>query len=538
LGEIRLPQVVDWSFVPDGNLSWSWDLNRHKYLLTLGTAYHYTRNAKYSDKIVELWNSWMRSNPPGRGLNWRSPFEVAARLRNWVWAYFLLATTPDCDQEFVWRTWQGLQEHARFLARHLEYHWPNNHLLLESLSLCEFAVVFREFGGERYLAKAEAILEAQVEEQVLWDGVHSELCPMYHEIVASELNTFVRLCERVGFPLNWKMRERIDSMRRFSAAMRREDGSFPLLGESAFSDTCLRFDEFAGDLVHWVGTGTSERNSSSALDLQLFPEGGYGILRGGTVRGHVVFDFGSWSRCASGNHGHSDALSFEYHAEGVPWIVDSGFFHPWQGDELAWGSYFRGTAAHNTLVVAGQEQFEFSAGGDIGRKSKTRLVSYRSSDDEVSVCGELEPYWSDGQVTHRREVALPRSGEFIIRDSVLVSGCSNSPKHRLQWLFHFVPDLRVEIPEPGMFTARSKSKELTCDVLCDALNLRLRLIRGQESPRQGWVARSSATVVPAWVVAVEAESSISCEVTFLFRIGALHTESADEELAATVGVEG
>jgi uncharacterized heparinase superfamily protein len=539
LAEFHFPQDIEWDFVPDGNLSWSWDLNRHLFFLTLGAAYHYTQDAAYLEKLVALWDDWMRRNPVGKGLNWRSPFEVAARLRNWIWAYFLVAAAPGASSPFLGSAWNGLREHATFLSDHLEYHWPNNHLLLEALSLCEFAVVFRDFGGERYLPRASTIVAEQVERQVLADGVHGELCPMYHEIVASELNVFASLCRKLRFPLRTKVTERIAAMERFSSAMRRGDGSFPLLGDSSPADTCLRFGfaEPREHLAFWVrpDSGCLDMPLRKPLSLDIFAAAGYAILRGHESRAHLVFDFGPWSRCKTTNHGHSDALSFALHARGQAWIVDSGFFHPWSVGSIAnleWNRFFRSTAAHNTLLIDNREPFELSDHGDVRRQAATRLIGYRSDSQEVAVCGETQPCWSSGGTAHRREIALNQSGEVTVRDLVSLDPLPTTGNHRLQWYFHFGPDLAVQLSGKDTVVAQSGGGEMTCRVSCTGATPLLRLIRGQEFPRQGWVAQSTAVVVPAWVLAVELESSQSCEMTFDFRFAQVSANSLTQETCA------
>ena len=431
LPEVCFSTAINWDLKPEGNLSWSWDLNRHRFFLTLGTAYHYTGDPVYKNKLIELWQDWMRWNAPGRGMNWRSPFEVAARLRNWMWAYFLLAASSEVSPLFLRHARRGLTQHAAYLADHLEFHWPNNHLLLEALSLYEFAVVFQGQGGERYLPLAGRVLSAQVQEQILRDGVHSELCPMYHDIVASELDAFTLLCRKLGHSLPLSMEERIFSMKRFSAALRRSDGSIPLLGDSSSPDTCFRFDpdpRTCSDLIYWLHSGLppSVRTSASQRDLSLeiFSEGGYGIVRGAAQQTHLTFDFGAFSRCPAANHGHSDALSFEFHAAGRPWIVDSGFFHLWnsrksdqQGTRSKdWSRYFRSTAAHNTVTIDEQEQNERSEDDDIGGQARVRLTNYTSNPNEVIIAAEAQPFWSQGEAVHQRRVSLSKSLTYCLAD--------------------------------------------------------------------------------------------------------------------------
>jgi len=536
LPEIHFPETIDWNFAPAGNLSWSWDLNRLRYFLSLGSAYHYTQDAKYREKLESLWQDWMRHNPAGQGSNWSAAFEVAARLRNWIWAYFLLAASPGESSGFLPKAWIGLCEHAEFLAHHLEYHWPNNHLLLECLSLCEFAVVFRGFGGERFLTLASRILVRQVKQQILADGVHAELCPMYHEIVASELLVFEQLCRKLQYQLPIDVEERIQATRKFSASIRRSDGSFPLLGDSSSPDTCLRFDESQSatrDLAYWVWPAkeTAQPVAGLAPALDLFVEAGYAILRGGAQQSHLIFDVGPWSRCETTHHGHADALSFELHALGRPWIVDSGFFYPWgepeahrskQGSKSggqSWSLYFRNTSAHNTVQLNGNDQSERVKPGNLGEMAKTRLASYRSTLEEVAACGEIQLYWCDGQTIHKREIVLNRSGGVTVCDAFPQLSSLRAGTCRVQSFLHFAVDLSVELSGPNLVVASDGDRMLTCEVSCAGFAPRLRLIRGQVSPRQGWVALSSATVAAAWVLAVEGEAVLPCEICFRFTTG-------------------
>ena len=527
LPEVRLSKAIDWNLVPEKNLSWSWDLNRHLFFLTLGTAYHYTGDARYKNKLLSLWQDWMLANPPGKGHNWRSPFEVAARLRNWMWAYFLVDASSNVSPLFLRKARRGLAQHAAFLADHLEFHWPNNHLLLEALSLCEFAVVFQGQGGERYLPLASRVLEEQVRRQVLRDGVHSELCPMYHNIVASELGAFTLLCRKSGHPLPLSLEERIFSMKRFSDALRRCDGSTPLLGDSSFPDTCFRFDpcpQSGSDLIYWLNNGppTGRAPAQRELSLDLFSEGGYGILRNVAHQTHLTLDFGSFSRCPTANHGHSDALSFELYAEGRPWIVDSGFFHLWNDNDsraemnnsaLEWSRYFRSAAAHNSLLVDGKEHNGPSEHNDIGDPASTRLAGYSSNPDEVAVTAEVEPFWSHGDAIHQRRVSLTKSGEVAVTDHI-----TGTQSRRLQWVLHFASDLEVELSGAATVVARAKDAVLVCELRSSGRAPRLRLVRGQTSPLQGWVAQSSAQVVPAWVLIAEVEVSLPYDLDFRIAI--------------------
>jgi PST family polysaccharide transporter len=175
--EQRFLDKVEWDACPNGNTSWQWDLNRHAFFLTLATSHYYTGDTRYLTKLVELWADWIEHYPAGVGAAWKHPFEVAARLQNWLWAYFLLLYSGRATETHLEKFAAALREHGTYLNSHLEYHWPNNHLLLEAKALYEYALLFPQFcETEKYLARAGRVLRREVLSQVLSDGAHAELC--------------------------------------------------------------------------------------------------------------------------------------------------------------------------------------------------------------------------------------------------------------------------------------------------------------------------------------------------------------------------
>ena len=92
-----------------------------------------------------------------------------------------------------------------------------------------------------------------------------------------------------------------------------------------------------------------------------FPHAGYYILGDGLetpeeVR--IVADAGPLGYLSIAAHGHADALAFTLTVGGTPFLVDSGTFA--YHTERAWRHYFRGTSAHNTVMVDGEDQSVFA----------------------------------------------------------------------------------------------------------------------------------------------------------------------------------
>jgi O-antigen/teichoic acid export membrane protein/uncharacterized heparinase superfamily protein len=530
---------IDWK-AAGSDTSWAWDLNRHGWFVRLATAFYYTGNPDTLRELAAVWRDWIQRNPAGTGFNWQYPFEVAARLGNWTWAYVLLAYSGIADASCLTELRAGLREHAEYLHSHLEYHWPNNHLLLEAKSLYEFALVFPELDGS-FLGHARSHLEREVREQVLPDGAHSELCSMYHRVIAGELGQLARLGERWGKPLPGDLRERIARMTEFSRAMRRQDGSSALLGDSAAEDTCLRFD-FArpdySDLNYWVAAGKTELEAApfpsgtrqlrfcsspasrdgkprlyQGAGISTFRDAGYAFLtrHGGAGEIHVTFDFGRFSACRSPNHGHCDALSFELHAHGHSLIVDPGTYLPWNS-RIPWARHFRSTFAHNTLTIDGREQSELSDYSDVRRTAQVKLLRQESTESRATIAAECIPYWAmPRHMRQRREITLEKQ-RLTIRDEVIGEG-----EHLLQWSFQFPPELDVFSSGDCRLAARLPGQETDCLSLSargDKLP-GLGLHRGESEPLRGWVSRNSAEVVPAYAAVYTIKTCLPFEVAFV-----------------------
>jgi O-antigen/teichoic acid export membrane protein len=114
-------QAVNWTWCPDGNLSCQWDLNRHRFFLTLATAYYYTSDKRYMLELIDLWRDWIKTNPPGGATignihsRWRPDYKtgcgptsfwrIRAHLSSWIWvnSSTACANTPSTSTT-TWNT--------------------------------------------------------------------------------------------------------------------------------------------------------------------------------------------------------------------------------------------------------------------------------------------------------------------------------------------------------------------------------------------------------------------------------------------------
>ncbi len=458
--------AVDWTHQPDGNTDWRWDLNRHFYFVTLGQALWYTGEARYAAACAELLADWLSANPADEAHpNWSDPFEVACRITTWLWAYHLLlaadALTPAAHALFL----RGLWMHGAYLDACLELHVPNNHLLLEVKALAMLGLLLPEFAAsERWRARGLALLEREVRRQTCADGAHAERVPHYHRLVAGELLELARLLDMNAAPVPAALAERLPQLAAFELHLQRPDGRLPLFGDSAHGDPHIRF-QVAEAAAAWLGraelkrpgarleamtvwlVGTEGARRWEALPAaapapsRLFREGGYAVLRTGwqAAGRYLALDCGPFGYPLAAGHGHADALSVEVFADGQPRLVDSGVYSYHLGRR--WRQWFRGTRAHNTVVVDGQDQSELLDEGRVWRPARVTVRAWASGERLDWIDAEHDGYQRlPGRVRHRRRVVFVKPDYWLIVDDLAGAG-----RHAFEALFHLPPETAVTV---------------------------------------------------------------------------------------------
>ena len=81
----------------------------------------------------------------------------------------------------------SLATQVQALAEQLEYHLLANHLLANAKALVFAGAFFHGPAGRPLAAAGPPDLPQQMAEQILADGGHFELSPMYHSIILEDL---------------------------------------------------------------------------------------------------------------------------------------------------------------------------------------------------------------------------------------------------------------------------------------------------------------------------------------------------------------
>lgn len=506
--QIKFDGAMDWQCTPHGNVDWRWDLNRHTCFVTLGRAYCYTGNDKYALQYRALLCDWLEQNPARTDQpNWTSVLEVACRVSSWIWSFYLFRDAPALDAEMCLLFLRGLLVHARYLDANIELHVPNNHLLLEAKALTCLGILlpeFRESAGWR--RRGTQLLCAQVSRQVCPDGVHGEYATLYHQIVASELLEWLVLLENNNLPVPPRMLSTFSRMLDFEAALTKPDGTLPLFGDSALQDTYLRFSATRAGRLFMKQAGAAPIAADEAtcwllgpkrvamapgapdshdVTSRAFPKGGYFVMRSGNDADqlYLAFDCGPFGMQALPNHGHADALSLDLFAYGQTRLVDPGFYGTSFGE--TWRNYFRGTRAHNTVVVDDLDQSELMDVRRVYRPARATLLDWRSNAGFDFVDGAHNGYERLAEpITHRRQILFIKPFYWVVVDTLTGRGL-----HTFDFYFHLMPGAAVELD--------TRSKMFMCQYADGggltiapyvAAELHAQVFTGEINPIQGWVS--------------------------------------------------
>jgi hypothetical protein len=507
-----------------------WELSRCQHLPLLGQAFRLTSDPAYYEEFRREIVHWIGENRVGRGVNWTCTMDVAIRAVNWIWAGALFREAVADDQELASLLVRSLLAHGRFIAANLEDGGgapASNHYYADLLGLLFLGVLFRGAPeADDWRGLAAAAIEAENAGQTYPDGVDYEASIAYHRLMTEMTLTALIVMERSGL---WRplLHERARRMAGFVAHYLKpsgmapqigdnDDGRLQILGEHGADRRdhrpllavagCLLNDpallalaEGRTEEALWLlGPDRLRRlleESGSArvsLTSALFPQAGVAVLRHGDL--YAILDAGTVGLGGQGAHAHNDTLSVEIQAGGEDLIVDpgTGVYTP----DLAVRDAFRGTAAHNTVRVDGEEinplPAEPFALPGIDQPVVTRALLRRNFD---LVEAEHGGYMRlPDPVRHRRVVLLNRvARRFLIEDRL-----EGRARHRIEWFFHLAPGVEVALADGGR-VARGRAGRVRFALEGSLLppGARLRLSPDRFSPGYGRI-EPSLTLVCEW----------------------------------------
>nr|WP_301005333.1 alginate lyase family protein [Lunatimonas sp.] len=301
-----------------------------------------------------------------------------------------------------------------YLSRNLEYHLLGNHLLENGFAILMAGYYFQ---NRQWIGQAEKLLAVELEEQILSDGAHFELSPMYHQII------LFRVLEALDYlpiesKLNPLLLEKAKKMLAWLQAMTFSNGDIPHFNDSA-------------DGIAFNSLGLIDY----ARKLNILPENNHQL----GVSGYLLFRLGMYE-CAvdaaaigpsyQPGHGHADALSFILYANGRPLLVEAGTS---TYNDCPQRQLERSTRSHNSVEVNGQNQSEVYGAFRVGRRA---TVNIHEVGDDV-LAASHDGYKSPFGITHRRKF------QFENERLTIIDTLSGKKAKEAIASFHFHPDVIV-----------------------------------------------------------------------------------------------
>lgn len=372
---------------------------------------HYFDDLRAQDAAARTaWHSalierWIAENPRASGNGWE-PYPISLRMVNWIgWA---LAGN---DLGAVAR--DSLAEQMRVLGATLEYHLLGNHLLANAKALVFAGCYFSGPEADRWLRAGLDLLASQWREQILDDGGHFELSPMYHSIILEDVLDLIQL-SRI-FPAQLEAPAQSGGWRQLAGRMLAwlADMSHPDGEIGFFNDAAFGIARSIGELTKYAATMDVARPDGAAPPLRHLAQSGYVRLQSGPFL--VIFDMAEIGPSYLPGHGHADVLSIEVSLDGQRLITNSGTSS--YADDAARHEE-RATAAHATVEIDRCNSSEVWSSFRVGRRARPFDASVGTAGEVISASAGHDGYrWLPGRPLHRRDVEVsPKS--VIVRDRI------------------------------------------------------------------------------------------------------------------------
>lgn len=405
----RFEESIDWNYDGFGKL-WTYNLNYFDFLNQENT------NTKKALGLILDYITIERGLKDGL-----EPYPISLRGINWI--KFLLRHSIK-EQKID----ETLYRHYQILCSNLEYHLLGNHLLENGFSLYFGAYYFQ---CDHLYKKGKEILLDELKEQILDDGAHFELSPMYHQILLHRLLDSINLAQ-----LNpWTsddilpfLQDKAIKMLSWLQAVTFSNGEIPMVNDSAhgIAPSSNKLFGYAKDLgLKW--------------DKSKLSESGYRKFDKSNME--VFIDVGNVGPDYQPGHAHSDTFNFELYLDGKPIIVDTGT-STYEKNDIRQRE--RETAAHNTVKLGNREQTEVWGGFRVAKRAK--IVSVEEGE-----------FWA--KAIHNGYAPTMHQREFKLTDAAMeIVDTIDNQKEVAKAYFHFHPNVKnvlmkgnyVQFPDEGL----------------------------------------------------------------------------------------
>ena len=411
--EHRFGSRIDWAGGPHGKL-WNYNLHYFEWLWAMEPV---------MAKAVVL--DWIERHPFAKNAEGWEPYTLSLRVINWIgyWGSRGLAMLQE-DQTFADAIFHSLSLQCDWLTQRLEKHILGNHYLENGVALWLAGTFFEKGDAPIWKSVGQQILDEQLKEQMLGDGMHFERSPMYHN--------------RLLWLLDWL--SSIDSQRfggmhkeatRAARQLKHPDGKVALFNDSAFG-------------VYPIVEG------EAPIGIFAMKHSGYYGMRT-EADDYLICDAGRIGPDYIPGHSHCDIGSFELSIAGQRFITDTGVYHYLNTQRR---HHSRATVAHNVFAPEGLEQAEIWSAFRVGDRPDVLADEWNNDSETFHLRVSHNGFRKAGVTVSRTfdydgEEALEMTDRYQAKASTKMVG-------RL----HFAPDVIVVACDDGRVRLQHQGNEV------------------------------------------------------------------------------
>jgi hypothetical protein len=478
------------------------ELGRLQYLQPIAALAAVSEDPAQAALCAAHVQDFIARNPPGRGVHWSSGHDIALRAVSLIVVSTLIGER--LDAELRREVLLALAQHGYWLARFPSLFSAADHRLVAEAGglylIGSLAPALRP--APRWATLGRELLEHEVLVQIHADGIGAAQSPA----ITAHLLDWLLLCGHVGQalgrPFSGVYWQRLTAAGVHLRALLDAGGNCPRIGED--SEDCVLYDTAAGsDVASVLGvlaiaagrpelapprvephlrhalTGVPAPAPQPGRMVWHFAQGGMTVARAveDAAESLVVVDHGPVGLGPGALHGHADTLSVWLHLDGRPVLIDAG---AGVGRiDAVWRAHFRGTPAHNTLSINGEDSSLGSGVEEWITAAHCTVTAFDPSPERWAVEAEHDGFQAGYGYRHRRRVERGGPGLIVITDQLIGSG----GVERVEVGFLVAPDLSIISASGGWVIGDGRA--------------RLLYIR-HEGPLKGWVERGAESGRRGW----------------------------------------
>lgn len=450
----------------DTSKSKLWLYNLH-YFDDLNSTGAFSRHLQHKLFIER----WIKENPPPSGTGWE-PYPTSLRIVNWA-KWILSGNNP--SQSML----DSLATQLNWLEKKIEYHLLGNHILANAKALCFAGLLGIGGAPNKTFDSGMKLFDKQLDEQLLADGGHFELSPMYHALVLEDLLDILSLLRLYNKKIPQIYIRKAESMLAWLSVMTHPDGRIAFFNDSAFK-IAPNFDALV-NFAKKLGINFKE------LDPNINHLDASGYVRMDCPESTLLVDVAKVGADYLPGHGHADTLSFELSIQKARVVVNRGVSR--YGHSARRHSE-RSTRAHNTLMLDNQNSSEIWSGFRVARSASVSSLEIVCSEDYRSVVASHDGFRRlPGQPVHERRWNMkPKS--LTVSDNVYGSG-----EHEIEINFYIAPSFSVEKQPNGSVIMNSTGPDSLVVKLESSISDALEVRRSYWHPEFGKAEKINRIVV-------------------------------------------